>query len=118
MAALLDGRRLYYFAVLSAVNEDLRSAPPLAGAPAVSRAASVRGEGSRTEERDCDMSTTLTPIGSAFRTGEKNPVSGVFACVRCENAGRANTIPLSKAETFPPCSKCSSAVTWRLARYA
>jgi hypothetical protein len=64
------------------------------------------------------MSTALTPVGTTFRTGEKNPVSGVFACERCENAGRQNTIPLSKGETFPPCSKCSAAVTWRLIRHA
>ncbi len=118
MAALLDGRCLYYFAMLRAVNEDMRSAPPPACDPTGGRAACGRGEGSRTEEGESGMSTTLTPIGSTFRTGEKNPVSGVFACVRCENAGRANTIPLSKGETFPPCSKCSSGVTWRLVRYA
>jgi hypothetical protein len=64
------------------------------------------------------MTTNTVQIGATFRTGEKNPVSGVFSCVRCENAGRQNTIPLSKSETFPPCSKCSAAVTWRLVRYA
>lgn len=64
------------------------------------------------------MSATLVPIGTTFRTGEKNPVSGNFVCVRCENAGRQNMIPLSKGETFPPCSKCNAAATWRLARYA
>lgn len=64
------------------------------------------------------MTTSLTPIGSTFRTGERNPVSGVFACVRCEQQGRRNTIPLSKGETFPPCSKCNAGVTWRLVNYA
>jgi hypothetical protein len=64
------------------------------------------------------MQTTVPAIGSTYRTGEKNPISGVFACVRCENAGRQNTIPLSKGETFPPCAKCSAAVTWRLEHYA
>jgi len=64
------------------------------------------------------MTQTQTPIGATFQTGHKNPVSGVFACVRCENAGRQNTIPLSAGETFPPRSKCSAAVTWRLMRYA
>lgn len=33
-------------------------------------------------------------------TGEKCQTSGVYYCVRHPN----NTIPLSKGETFPPCS--------------
>lgn len=64
------------------------------------------------------MTTTQTPIGATFRTGEKNPVSGIYACVQCEKAARRNTIPLTKGETFPPCSKCSAGVTWRLQQYA
>jgi hypothetical protein len=64
------------------------------------------------------MAQTLTPIGAKFQTGHKNPVSGVFACVGCEQSGRQNTIPLSAGETFPPCRKCNGAVTWKLIRYA
>jgi hypothetical protein len=64
------------------------------------------------------MTQTLIPIGSTYRTGEINPVSGVFACTSCEKAGRRNTIPLTKGEKFPPCSKCSAGVTWRLQQYA
>ena len=78
----------------------------------------AEGEGGRTDRKNDNMSTTVTPIGSKFRTGEKNPVSGVFACERCEQSARQNTIPLSKGETFPPCSKCNAGVTWRLTRYA
>jgi len=57
-------------------------------------------------------------LGTTLRTGQKNPVSGVYACVDCRNAGRANEIPLSAGETFPPCRKCNAGVTWRLVRYA
>jgi hypothetical protein len=64
------------------------------------------------------MQHTKPALGTTFKTGEKNPVSGVFECVRCRNAGRQNEIPLSATETFPPCRKCSAAVSWRLVRYA
>ena len=64
------------------------------------------------------MLKTKPAIGTTYRTGERNPVSGVFTCVRCEGAGRQNEIPLSEGEVFPPCRKCQAAVTWRLVRYA
>lgn len=36
-----------------------------------------------------------------YTTGQKCPVSGVYKCSEHPD----NTIPLSKGETFPPCSK-------------
>jgi hypothetical protein len=36
----------------------------------------------------------------SYRTGEKCPQSGVYRC----STHTGNTIPLSKGETFPPCS--------------
>ena len=64
------------------------------------------------------MSALRVQLGTTFHTGERNPVSGVYACVSCTNAGRANEIPLSAGETFPPCRKCNAAVRWKLIRYA
>jgi hypothetical protein len=61
---------------------------------------------------------TLPPLGSVFKTGESCQVSGVYSCVSCTSVGRANEIPLSLGETFPPCRKCSAGVRWKLIRYA
>ncbi len=36
----------------------------------------------------------------SYTTGQKCPTSGVYKCSRHPS----NTIPLSKGETFPPCS--------------
>ena len=47
-----------------------------------------------------------------FRTGEKNPQSGLYAHF-CKAKGEKSTIPLSKSETFPPCRTCGS-VKWVL----
>ncbi|MCW4000525.1 MAG: YjzC family protein [Candidatus Bathyarchaeota archaeon] len=47
-----------------------------------------------------------------FRTGEKNPQSGLYAHF-CKAKGEKSTIPLSKSETFPPCRNCGS-VKWVL----
>lgn len=48
-------------------------------------------------------------------TGTKCSLSGVYACTRHP----ANTIPLSKGETFPPCSiQGGHGATWRLVRPA
>lgn len=48
-------------------------------------------------------------------TGQKCQVSGVYYCVRHPE----NTIPLSKGETFPPCSKDGGhATTWILKQRA
>lgn len=45
------------------------------------------------------------------KTGEKCLVSGVYKCT----VHPANTIPLSKGETFPPCSwGLGHAATWSL----
>jgi hypothetical protein len=60
----------------------------------------------------------MVPIGSTYRTGQKNPVSGVFQCLQCNGSAAQNTIPLSSGETFPPCRRCTTAVTWKLIRYA
>ena len=65
-------------------------------------------------------------IGSTFHTGQKAPVSGVYAFVKhlddsaCSSVSQAEReIPLSKDETFPPHVKCGGkAVVWKLVRYA
>lgn len=36
----------------------------------------------------------------SYKTGKKCPQSGVYRC----STHPGNTIPLSKGETFPPCS--------------
>jgi hypothetical protein len=104
--------------VICDVKKDIRTTPlpqlTRQGVAVSGSRARVAGPG----RKDRNMSTALTPIGTTFRTGERNPVSGVFACVRCEQSSRQNTIPLSKGEVFPPCSKCNAAATWRLQRYA
>ena len=65
------------------------------------------------------MATTTRPeIGATYRTGEISPVSGAFACVKCEEKGGMNVITVSQGEKFPRCKECNAAVTWRLARYA
>ena len=49
------------------------------------------------------------------KTGEKCHVSGVYKC----QTHQSNTIPLSKGETFPPCSWGNGhATTWILVRTA
>jgi len=48
-----------------------------------------------------------------FRTGEKCPQSGLYTPPCTGKNGEKNTIPLSKAETFPPCRACG-AVKWTL----
>lgn len=51
----------------------------------------------------------------ANRTGQKCPESGVYKCSIHSN----NTIPLSKGETFPPCSRNGGhAANWILVRKA
>jgi hypothetical protein len=47
-----------------------------------------------------------------FRTGEKCPESGLWEHF-CKEKGEGSRIPLSKAETFPPCRTCGS-VKWKL----
>ena len=48
-------------------------------------------------------------------TGEKCQKSGVYYCVRHPS----NEIPLSKGETFPPCSRdAGHGTTWILRRAA
>lgn len=44
-------------------------------------------------------------------TGDKATQSGIYA-----NNCHAKEIALSKGETFPPCSHCRRAATWRLIR--
>lgn len=49
------------------------------------------------------------------RTGSKCTVSGVYRC----STHSSNTIPLSKGETFPPCSvNRGHGTTWILVRMA
>ena len=65
------------------------------------------------------------PIGSLYKTGETNPVSGVFqwhgyvdgtwAPVPSEKAKR---IPLTEEKTFTPISGVHKACIWRLVEYA
>jgi hypothetical protein len=45
------------------------------------------------------------------QTGGTCPQSGIYA-----NDCHAKQIALSKGETFPPCSGCHRAATWRLVR--
>jgi hypothetical protein len=45
------------------------------------------------------------------QTGGTCPQSGIYA-----NDCHARQIALSKGETFPPCSGCHRAATWRLVR--
>jgi len=52
---------------------------------------------------------------SQGRTGEKCQISGVYRC----GMHSGNTIPLSKGETFPPCSLSHGHSTiWILVRAA
>lgn len=44
-------------------------------------------------------------------TGHKATESGIYA-----NDCHGRQIALSKGETFPPCSHCKRAATWRLIR--
>ena len=51
----------------------------------------------------------------SYRTGEKCPESGVYKCFQHP----LNTIPLSKGETFPPCSWSGGhGATWILVKKA
>lgn len=67
-----------------------------------------------------------TEIGETFHTGQKAPVSGVYAFVKHLDGSAClavsheeRFIPLSKDETFPPHRKCGGkAVVWKLARFA
>ena len=52
-------------------------------------------------------------IQKFYRTGEKCPQSGLYTHQCAGKNGEKNTIPLSKAETFPPCRACGS-VKWSL----
>jgi hypothetical protein len=50
-----------------------------------------------------------------YSTGQINPQSGVYKCKRHPT----NTIPLSKGEKFPPCSRNGGhGATWVLVRKA
>lgn len=50
-----------------------------------------------------------------YSTGQKCPKSGVYKCSKHSS----NTIPLSKGETFPPCSHDGGhAATWKLVKIA
>jgi len=51
----------------------------------------------------------------SYSTGQKCPQSGVYKC----SVHPSNTIPLSKGETFPPCSWGGGhAATWILVSLA
>ncbi len=69
-------------------------------------------------------SRSQVPIGSQYTTGQKAPVSGVYAYVRhtdntyCLPTPAEARIPLSKDETFPPHRRCGKGVVWQLALYA
>ena len=57
-------------------------------------------------------------------TGQKAPISGVYAYVRhlnrvgCTPTPNEREIPLSAGEVAPPHRSCNASVVWRLARYA
>jgi hypothetical protein len=62
-------------------------------------------------------------LGTLYRTGQINPVSGVFDFAGYTDgtssptpSSYARRIPLTKGETFPPCER--KAAYWRLASYA
>jgi YjzC-like protein len=67
--------------------------------------------------------STQTPLGAVFKTGQVNPVSGVFDFVGYVDgssyptpSAAARRIPLTKGEVFPPCER--KAASWRLSSYA
>lgn len=67
----------------------------------------------------------VVPIGSRFKTGDVNPVSGVYIYVGHMGPGcgfrpspAQSRIPLTLGETFPPHTHCRQAVVWELVEYA
>jgi hypothetical protein len=61
------------------------------------------------------MEKTKPTIGTTYRTGETNPVSGKFVCMMCEEAGQDHKVSVKEGKAFPDCDKM--AVTWRLDSY-
>ncbi len=67
------------------------------------------------------MANVLVPIGTSYRTGQRNPVSGGFEFDGYTDGSshpRPYTnelkIPLSIGETFPPISSAGKGCYWKL----
>ena len=61
------------------------------------------------------MATTTKPaIELTFRTGEINPVTRKYACLKCDLAGGRRIITLPKGAPFPKCDQSHDNVWWRL----
>ena len=58
------------------------------------------------------MGVITVAVFDEFSTGNNNPESGLYLCKGC-----GEIIPLSKDETFPPCTDCGSA-TWMMVAVA
>jgi hypothetical protein len=58
---------------------------------------------------------TKVDLGSKYKTGDKNPVSGNFVCEDCEKAGKHHAMSIKEGDKFPQCSSMN--VTWRLESY-
>lgn len=65
----------------------------------------------------------MAAIGSRFRTGDKNPISGGFVfdgyldgTSNPPPKPREREIPLSKGEIFPPVRSASKGCWWKLIR--
>lgn len=54
------------------------------------------------------------PVGS-YATGQRVPASGIYQ-VRHREHQLPHEVTLLKDETFPPCSRCSTAVLFKLVR--
>ena len=70
------------------------------------------------------MFKTTVQLGTAFRTGESVPVSGVYVSIghtdgtHCSATPAERMVPLSRGEVFPPHRSCRAGVVWQLASYA
>ena len=61
------------------------------------------------------MATITKPaIETTYRTGEVNPVTRKYACVKCEQAGGKRIITLPQGAPFPKCDQSHSSVWWRV----
>ncbi len=65
----------------------------------------------------------MTTAVSTFKTGEKCPISGVYAFVKYADGSswpqptlEERRIPLTRGETFPPVRSTNKAAYWKLSR--